>query len=250
MVPVGADQLWSDSGGDGPPLVLSHPGIGDSRVWEPVLPLLSGYRTIRYDARGYGRSPASTEPYTLLDDLVAVLDHYDLGQVTLVGCSMGGGTSIELALGHPARVSALVLACPGIPGAPMSPDPELVAEEEAAAEAGDVDRLIALSARIWAAAGVDDTVTDLLRGAVTAWFSEDGNLQAAEPVFDRLGDITVPAVLLIGDRDTPPVIAANETAATRIPGCQLVRLPGVDHFLPLRAPAAVAAAVQQVRPAT
>jgi 3-oxoadipate enol-lactonase len=247
MVPVGADQVWTDSGGDGPPLVLLHPGIGDSRVWDPVLPLLTGdHRVIRYDARGYGRSPASTQPYNDHDDLVAVLDHHGVDRVTLVGCSMGGATSLGFAITDPARVTGLVLACPGIPGYPMPSSPAADAEFEAAAEAGDIDRLIAISARAWAAAGVDDTVTDLLRSAVSAWFSEEHNYRQHEPVFDRLGAVAVPTVLLIGDADLPSLIVADEAAAARIPGCELVRLPGVDHFLPLRAPAAVATAVRQV----
>jgi pimeloyl-ACP methyl ester carboxylesterase len=240
MIRVGADHVWSDSGGDGPPLVLLHPGIGDSRVWEPVLPLLTGsYQVIRYDARGYGRSPASTEPYVLLDDLVAVLDHHGLDRVPLVGSSMGGAVSLSLALADPTRVTGLVLACPEIPGYPMPPEPEL----DAVASTGDIDRLIAIGEREWAPAGVDDTVTDLLRSAATAWLSEEDNLGRFDPVYDRLGEVGVPTVLLIGDRDRPPLIAANEAAAARIPGCGLVRLPGVDHFLPLRAPEAVAAAV-------
>lgn len=250
MVPVGADQLWSDSGGDGPALVLLHPGVGDSRIWDPVLPLLSGdHQVIRYDARGYGRSPASTEPYGDRDNLVAVLDHYGLDRVTLVGCSVGGATSLGFAITDPERVSGLVLACPGIPGYPTPPNPAAQAEFEAAAQAGDIDRLVALSARSWAAAGVDDTISDLLRSAVRAWFTEEPNYREPEPVFDRLGAVGVPSVLLVGDADLPSLIAADEAAAARIPGCELVRLAGVDHYLPLRAPDAVAAAVRQVVPA-
>ena len=59
MIAVDGGTVWADdSGGDGPPLVLLHPGVGDSRIWEPVLaPLTAGYRVIRYDARGFGNSP-------------------------------------------------------------------------------------------------------------------------------------------------------------------------------------------------
>ena len=61
---AGRDTVWADdSSGDGPPLVLLHPGVGDSRIWEPLMPALTGtHRVIRYDARGYGRSPAPTAP--------------------------------------------------------------------------------------------------------------------------------------------------------------------------------------------
>ena len=75
MIAVDGGEVWTDdSGGDGPPLVLLHPGIGDSRIWEPVLPALAAsYRVIRYDARGFGRSPAPTAKFSLLADLIRYL---------------------------------------------------------------------------------------------------------------------------------------------------------------------------------
>jgi pimeloyl-ACP methyl ester carboxylesterase len=248
MVRIGADEVWADADGDGPPILLLHPGIGDSRVWDPVLPLLAGYRVIRYDCRGYGHSPASTEPYGQVADAVAVLDHFGLTRATLVGCSMGGGTAAGVAVSEPARVTGLVLLCPGIPGYEQPPEPELDAEYAEIERTRDLEHLIRLGLREWSAAGVDETTTDLMRTAVAAWVSEEDNATAAAGVFDRLGEIAAPSVLLVGDRDRPPVIDANRQAAGLIPGCRLGMLPGVDHYLPLRAPDAVAAAVHEITP--
>src|SRR5213083_609023 len=77
MVAVDGGEVWADDGeGDGPPLVLLHPGVGDSRIWESVRPALTAaYRVIRYDARGFGRSGAPKVKFSLLADLVTVLDH-------------------------------------------------------------------------------------------------------------------------------------------------------------------------------
>ena len=111
MIAVDGGQVWADdSGGGGPPVVLLHPGVGDSRIWEPVMPALTAsWRVIRYDARGFGRSPAPTVKFSLLADLITVLDHFGLDRVAIVGCSQGGGSALGLALEHRARVSALVL---------------------------------------------------------------------------------------------------------------------------------------------
>src|SRR6266567_9310885 len=59
-VPVDGGHLWADdTGGDGPVLVLLHPGWGDSSIWLPVLERLPPhYRVIRHDTRGFGKSPA------------------------------------------------------------------------------------------------------------------------------------------------------------------------------------------------
>lgn len=248
MVRIGADEVWADDGGDGPPLLLLHLGIGDSRVWDPVLPLLAGHRVIRYDCRGYARSPASTEPYLHVADAIAVLDHFGLASATLVGCSMGGGTAAAIAVTEPARVAGLVLLCPSIAGHESPPEPELAAEYAEIERTRDLERLVQVGLREWSAAGVDETTTDLMRTAVAAMVSEEHHGTDPAPVFDRLGEIATPSVLLVGDRDRPPLIAANKQAAALIPGCRLVVLPGVDHYLPLRAPEAVAAAIREVTP--
>ena len=66
-------------------------------------------------------SPAPTEPYVLVDDLVTVLDHFGIGRAPVVGCSQGGDAALGLAIARPERVSALVLLAPGISGFPVPP---------------------------------------------------------------------------------------------------------------------------------
>jgi 3-oxoadipate enol-lactonase len=242
MIAVDGGGVWADdSGGDGPPLVLLHPGVGDSRIWDPLRSRLSvSYRVIRYDARGFGRSPAPKVTFSLLADLITVFDHYGLDRAAIVGCSQGGGSALGLALEQPARVAALVLLCPGIPGYPWPEEPEEPdegeAEYERAVQAGDVDGVAGLLQRVWAAAGPTPAVVEQLRSAARAEISSGGLQQPDPPVFDRLGEISVPTSLLVGEADYPPLIEADQQAAARIPGCQLTLVPGLDHLPPLRAP--------------
>jgi 3-oxoadipate enol-lactonase len=239
MIAVDGGDVWADdSGGDGPPLVLLHPGVGDSRIWDRLRPELSvSYRVIRYDARGFGRSPAPKVTFSLLADLITVFDHYGLDRAAIVGCSQGGGSALGLALEQPARVSALVLLCPGVPGYPWPEEPdEDEAEYERALQAGDVAGMAGLLQRVWAAAGPTPAVMEQLRSAARAEISSGGLRQQDPPVFDRLGEISVPTSLLVGEADYPPLIEANRQAAARIPGCQLTLVPGLDHLPPLRTP--------------
>jgi 3-oxoadipate enol-lactonase len=239
MIAVDGGEVWADdSGGDGPPLVLLHPGVGDSRIWERLLPELTvSYRVIRYDARGFGRSPAPKVAFSLLADLITVFNHYDLDCAAIVGCSQGGGSALGLALEQPARVSALVLLCPGVPGYPWPEEPdEDEAEYEHALHARDVEAMAGLMQRVWAAAGPTPAVMEQLRSAARAEISSGDLQQRDPPVFDRLDKISVPTSLLVGDADYPPLIEANRQAAARIPGCQLTVVPGLDHLPPLRAP--------------
>ncbi|MFE5816601.1 alpha/beta fold hydrolase [Streptomyces sp. NPDC056479] len=246
MVQVKGGEVWVDDagadGGDvaGPPVVLLHSGVGDSRLWEPVLPGLAAgrLRVIRYDARGFGRSPAPTGSYTQLDDLRSVLDHFELPRVVLVGSSMGARTAIDLALSDPGRVAALGLLVPGVNGYDGLEAPEVTEEIGRLATARDMDGLVAFALRTWGAAGPDpDTEAEsLLRAAIPAWFTTYGHETEGGRAFDRLGELDLPCTLLLGERDQPEVIRCNEAMAARIPGCRLVRHPDCDHFPTLRAP--------------
>jgi 3-oxoadipate enol-lactonase len=240
----GGDQVWADDSGTGTPLVLLHPGVGDSRIWDPIRPALTAqYRVIRYDARGYGRSPAPTAPYVLLDDLVAVLDHYGLERAALVGCSQGGDTSLGLAITQPSRVSSLVLLCPGISGYAIPDDPAVDAAFDAAEPEG-ADAIAEVALGLWARAGRTPEVVEQLRSGARAWLAQ-GDLEQPNPdVFDRLGEIAVPTSLLVGDLDRQWILDSNREAAKRIPGCVFVEVPGVDHLPPLRVPDRVLELIQ------
>ena len=194
--------------------------------------------------RGASGSPwRPAVKYSLFDDLVAVLGHYDVQRAAFVGCSQGGGSSLALALEQPERVSALALLCPGIPGFPYPEDEDeddpLAAEYERAHEAGDVDALAGVMLQVWGAAGATPAVMEQLRSAARASISA-GDLELQDPpVFDRLGEISVPAALMVGDADYPPLVESNRQAAARIPGCDFLVVPGMDHLPPLREPALV-----------
>ncbi|GAA1928436.1 alpha/beta fold hydrolase [Streptantibioticus ferralitis] len=211
-------------------------------------PLVERHRVIRYDVRGYGRSPQPTARYSLVEDLVAVLDHFELSRVVLVGSSMGGATAVSLALSDPARVAALALFCPGATGNPRLASATFMAEAEVPAKAGDMDGLVALSLHTFAAAGVDDDAEAAaqLRSAIPAWFTNYPYQVPDAPAFDRLGELVAPCVLALGERDQAEVVRCNEEMAARIPGCSLVRMRQCDHLPSLREPETVARLVLEL----
>ncbi|MGW6054592.1 alpha/beta fold hydrolase [Streptomyces sp. NPDC055189] len=255
MVPVKDGEVWAEDsgepggpagasggGGDALPLVLLHPGVADSRIWDGILPRLTERRrVIRYDARGYGRSPAPTAPFSLVEDLTAVLDHFGVARAFLAASSMGGTTAIGLALGDPGRVAGLALLVPGITGNPDFLMAEFTSEVGRLAEAGDMDGIVALVKRTSAASGPgNDPAEELIRAVIPAWFAVHPHQVPDPPAFDRLGELDVPCVLALGEHDDPEVVRCNEEMAARIPGCRLLRLRNSDHFPTLREPDAVA----------
>jgi 3-oxoadipate enol-lactonase len=64
--------------------------------------------------------------------------------------------------------------------------------------------------------------------------------EADPPAFARLAELRVPAVVVLGDREYPMVDHCARTIADRLPGCELITVPGADHMLPLRAPELIA----------
>ena len=68
-------RLWHELAGDGPPVVLVHEGICDARMWEPQWSSFPpAHRTVRLDLRGFGRSPIPPEPFSHAADVAELLD--------------------------------------------------------------------------------------------------------------------------------------------------------------------------------
>lgn len=100
--------------GDGPIVVMLHGFTRDARAWEPVLPALEGYRVVRVDLIGHGKSdaPEDAARYTMehaVDDLLALMHHLHVEEYALVGYSLGGRVGLHLAAAAPERLWALVI---------------------------------------------------------------------------------------------------------------------------------------------
>jgi 3-oxoadipate enol-lactonase len=100
---------------DGQRLYYEECGTGEKAVV-----LCKQFHAIRYDRRGYGRSPATTKPYYEADDVAALLLDRKVSQSALVASSHGGNIALSFALRYPAHVSGLVLIGPETEGFPYS----------------------------------------------------------------------------------------------------------------------------------
>ena len=263
MIPVPGGSLYAVGEGDGPPIVLLHAGVVDSRVWEPFVPLLkdAGYRTIRYDARGFGRSVTEDVEFSRVDDLLAVLDAFGIGRAALVGNSQGGQIALDLAVSRPERVAALVQLASGIGGldVPMSPRDEAVEQRyEEIDAAGDVQALTDFELALWGA-GVEQPVERLpagLRGSLRPMIeaANEGRPRGRQvpldpPAAERLDRLTMPVLFVHGAFDFSYVETFGRHLEANVPNARLVVIPGVAHLIAAEAPEAVARLVLDlVRP--
>lgn len=245
----GNATLSAESHGSGSPdVLLVHAGVTDQRSWAHVVDRLPGHRCLTYDARGYGRTTFTEQDgWSRVGDAVAVLDAYDSPSAVVIGCSMGGRTSIDLALTHPERVRALVLVGPAVSGAPEPTyEPEVLEldeEWETAEERGDLETVNRLEARIWldGPTAPEGRVTGPARDLfleMNAWAldaDDPGEPADDAAAWDRLGEIAVPVLVLVGEHDLAYIKQNCAHLADAIPGARLVRLPGVAHVPHLEA---------------
>lgn len=246
---------------DGPPILLVHSAIVNRHSWDPVVPHLAGagYRVLRYDMRGFGDSTSEPVEFIAHQDLLAVLDFFDLRRAAVAGNSMGAHFVIDAVLAAPDRFVAMIWVGGGINGfdkANLPGEEKLFEAEAAAEEAGDWDLAAELDTRIWVDGWVDGVnqpstrVDPAVREAIKAWDREllepgreYGNRIKAAPAIDRLGEIEIPTLVAIGDLDTSGTRAAAEVLAEGVAGARLVRFPNAAHVIGMQAPEELASAM-------
>ena len=250
---INGAQIAYEVAGTGHPLTLIHAGIADKRMWDAQFATFAeSYRVVRYDIRGYGQSTFPAGPYTMREDLRALLQYLGIARTHLIGISMGGSIAIDFTLDYPEMVSALIPVAAGISGEEGTPDPAMEARWQAisaASERGDLDAANELELQIWVdgfgrtAGPVDPAVREQVRVMNAAALAREGEFAQAEsvnrlnpPAIGRLEEIAVPTLAIVGNCDVPDVITSAESLATRIPSAQKVVLPEVAHLPPMETP--------------
>jgi pimeloyl-ACP methyl ester carboxylesterase len=128
---VGGARLWYwDTGGDGEPVVFSHPASGSALVWSYQQPVLveAGYRVIAYSRRGHYRSEVLSEdsPGTGVNDLYQLVEHLGVDKFHLVGFALGADVLPDFAISYPERLLSLSIGCTiGRPGDPAYRDSDV-----------------------------------------------------------------------------------------------------------------------------
>jgi len=230
----------------GPTVVLAH-SLGTSmRMWDPQVPsLASGHRVVRYDARGHGRSPVPSGPFTIedfADDLLQLLDRLDVERAHLVGLSLGGMAAMSLAADRPDRVSSLSLLCTS---AQLGPRQLWIDRAHTARQQGMAVLGSSMIER-WFTPGFLAAHRDVVAGlrAVLEDTPPDGYACACEAILnmdlrERLASITAPTLAIAGAEDpaTPP--EHLQLIADSIPGARLEVLDDAAHLANLEQPARV-----------
>ena len=236
-----------DGRDDGPVLVLSN-SLGTAlEMWDPQLrALAAGFRVLRYDMRGHGRSPVPPGPYEVADlgsDLLAVLDDSGIGRAHLCGLSLGGLTSLWVAAHAPERVASLTI----LSAAARFPSPERYAERAALVrERGTAAVADGVLGR-WLTPGfaaANPNVAARLRAMIVATPAE-GYAACCEAVATAdlgpdLASIVAPTLCLAAADDPALPVADVESLASRLPRGRFGLVRGAAHLQNVEQPAEIA----------
>ncbi|HEU5089402.1 MAG TPA: alpha/beta fold hydrolase [Roseiflexaceae bacterium] len=249
--------LFYEEAGQGPPMLLLHAGVCDSRMWRPqVAALAPDHRVVSCDLRGFGASPLPDGPFSYADDVAVLVQALELAPAWCVAASFGGLVALDVALAYPHLLQGLVLFAPAVSGWPPGDDvAEFGRQEEALLDAGALQAAADLNAQTWAVGPqrAPESVDAVLQAAVaemqlaTFLQPQPAGVSLREldpPAWERLETIALPCLVVSGALDMPSFVALGEQVAARIPGAQRVVVPDAAHLPSMELPALCTSLIQ------
>jgi len=242
---VNGIRLYYEVHGEGTPLVLTHGFGATAAMWAEQIPVLSQkYKVIVYDFRGHGRTevPRDWSSYSFddyVEDLRQLLDHLGVDTAYVGGLSMGGSIAMRFALAHPERLKALLLCDTSARNWGLRRDGVPQSGLRGVMRRFLYLRLVRLVPLGFALArylpleylpgnrGIKPYVRDLRRqtalGLRGAWHAlmDDKDVEA------RLGEIQVPTLIIVGERDR--LLAPSRIMQQRIAGCRFALIKDSGH---------------------
>jgi 3-oxoadipate enol-lactonase len=225
--------------GNGPWLTMSHSLACNLHMWDPQMPALAGkFKVLRFDTRGHGQSSAPAGEYTLeqlADDLKTLLDGLAIAQTHFAGLSMGGMIGQAFALKYPGVFQSMVLADTTSRRPPEAA--KMWGDRIQTAQAGGMDALVESMLERWFTApyrqsrrDVMQRIGDGIRSTPVAGFAGCCHAISRVDYLDRLKEIRVPALVIVGEHDhgTPP--EAARVIHQNLAGSEFKLIPSAAHL--------------------
>ena len=232
--------------GTGAPLVLAHGYGATLEMWAGQIGAFSKrYQVVVYDTRGHGRTEAPREwsSYALddyVEDQRQLMDHLGIDTAYVGGLSMGGAIALRFALAYPERLKALLLCDTSARNWALRGDGVAQSGLGAAARRVVFLDVVPLSFALarylplerlpryrngpeGARSYIRHLRNQSARGLRGAWHA----LMGAEDLENRLGEIRVPTLIVVGDHD--PLLAPSRIMERGIPGSRFVLIRGSAH---------------------
>jgi 3-oxoadipate enol-lactonase len=241
-------SIYAEEHGTGDPaLVFLHYWGGTSRTWRQVTAELEGqFKTVAYDARGWGKSDKTLAGYKLADladEALSLVKTLGIKQYVLIGHSMGGKVAQLIASRRPEGLVGLILVAPAQP-TPRH-NPKEMREQQLHAYDNRQNLLKAISsgrltARPPSPEILEQIVEDSLSGSreATMAYPMESILEDISPEAEK---INVPTVLLAGELDQVDSVERHENEVLAyIRHAQLKIIKGSGHLMPIDEPVQLA----------
>lgn len=222
-----------------PVVVLSNSLSSNLSMWDSQVPVLTdlGFRVLRYDSRGHGKSGAPNTPYTiemLTEDVVGLLDALGLDTVHFCGLSMGGMVGQCFASKYPDRLNSLILCAT----AAYLNAPGVWDERRALVEKKGMASVMEPTLERWFTANANDTIPEALQqvreGIVQT--PPQGYANSCIAIRDMdlreaIKSIHLPTLIIAGEKDPSTTVEAAREIAKAIDSAELAVIPGAQHLL-------------------
>jgi pimeloyl-ACP methyl ester carboxylesterase len=244
---VNGTRLYYEVAGAGLPVVLvSGGGTLDRRQWDDQFNALSRqFRVLRYDIRGIGRSARPTTEFAHHDDLRALLEFLRITRAVICGTSFGGAIALDFALDHPHLVTGLVLVSAGL-SSDKQEGIEAVRALSAVATKQGLDGAIKLVTEM---PSFISPKNESAKRRIRQMYLDNRDLFEAgfplvslwqpttPPAGERLREINVPTLVIVGANDGPTAFAAADKIASSVAGARKVVIGGGGHMVIMDEPA-------------
>ncbi len=244
---VGGRRFYYEVGGEGETVVLLHGSFANLDILEaPATAISSGFRAIRFDRRGHGRSSDAAEPLPLSEEaaeIAALLDWFSADKAHLLTHDDASEIALQFAFDFPDRTLSLALLAPTLEGFAWNPETLAARHDLLASYARDPRRTMA---EAWL------RVADLRRRARARdrLRAPRGHLRSGAPVRRvaraaphagpaqalRLGEIRARTAIFAGDREEKDRLRCASALVRGIPGAEGIVIPGASRFLHMEDP--------------
>lgn len=227
-----------------PTVMLSNSLASALGMWSAQVPALldAGFRVLRYDTRGHGKSGAPPSPWSIADlagDALALLDALDIARVHFCGLSLGGMTGQWLGTHHGDRLHSLTLCATTAFAGP----PAVWQERIAMVEAGGMGAVCEATINRWFTAAGQAAVPAAIApiraqimATPVAGYTGCGGAIAAMDQRESITAIRTPTLVMVGADDPSTPVAASEFLQQQIPGARLVVVPDSMHLFNVECP--------------
>jgi 3-oxoadipate enol-lactonase len=246
---VNGTELYYEVAGAGHPLTLIHGMLLDRRSWDDQFDAFARqYRVVRYDMRGWGDSAQeeAEPPFSPRQDLLSLLQYLNIDRTYLLGLSGGGTLALDFTLEHPDKVDALILVSSDPSGTEMQMTDDIQAfvnQYFGALQRKDIEGAAEAATRFWtdgprrtpeqvnaqARARIKEMSMQHIQQHGDFMAHEEHMLPLEPPAINRLSEVRVPTLIVVGDEDVPEVIEAAGILDQGITGARKVVIHGMAH---------------------